>query len=101
MPNPREEEVLTQAELKDLFHYEPETGIFTEKTVRSHHNKIGDELKGHGEKGRYSVRIDNVYYGLNRLAFLYMQGRYPKYYAKQLNGDEHDNRWGNLIDVEK
>ncbi len=83
---------------RELFHYDPETGIFTEKTVRSHKNKIGDQLQGHGETGVPTVCVKRHYITHARLAFIYMQGRLPEFKARTLNGDTTDLRWGNLVD---
>jgi len=63
--------ILTQAELKQLLHYDPETGVFvniqTGKTVGSKHSK-----------GYLETSISNKRYYVHRLVFLYIDGCFPK-----------------------
>ncbi|MCK4830546.1 HNH endonuclease [bacterium] len=87
--------MLIQERLKEMFNYNPETGLFM--------RLIG--VKG-GRKGAISgflqtngylqVRIDGRAYLSHRLACLYMTGRWPKNQMDHINHIRTDNRWSNL-----
>jgi len=71
---------LTQERLKELAHYDPETGAFTALTNRCNNRyKAGTPLGGiTGYPNRYYVgKIDGKAYGLHRLAWLYVHGILP------------------------
>lgn len=85
---------LTQAELKEKLHYEPETGAFTWKTKRR-------GIKVCGVAGTYShkyiaIMVNYRRYLAHRLAWLYMTGTFPDNHVDHINGDRADNRWRNL-----
>lgn len=75
---------LTQARLKELLHYDPNTGVFVGLPIRKH------------PKGYSTVRIDGATYFTHRLAVLYMTGLFPEEDTDHHNGDRSDNRWSNL-----
>lgn len=86
----------TQDQLKKILKYDPETGCFTWLIQRSSRRKIGDKA-GYLDPGRY-VRINvqgHLHYA-HRLAFLYMEGAYPKNDVDHINRSKSDNRWINL-----
>lgn len=86
---------ITQAELKDLLHYNPETGDFVWLVNRTNGIKVGNFAGCF--RGSYRViSIKNVSYAAHRLAFLYMAGRFPHEYIDHINGVKSDNRWVNL-----
>lgn len=91
---------LTQARLKELLHYDPETGIFTNRVQRRRISGVG-ERAGYrdGESGYRSICIDVHRYYEHRLAFLYMTGAWPAKHVDHLDGQRGDNRWTNLRDV--
>lgn len=83
---------LTQAALKELLEYDPETGKFfwREKGVGRKRAEAGNFSRGYvriGIQGR-------LYYG-HRLAFLYMTGSIPDV-VDHKDGDESNCRWENL-----
>lgn len=87
----------TQEELKALFHYCPETGVFTHKRTR------GKGFKGHpaggvNKYGYIEMRVFNRLLMAHRLAFLYMDGTFPDLplTVDHINGARDDNRWCNL-----
>lgn len=87
---------LTQARLKELLHYDPETGIFTWRVIKS--NKISSDLiagTAHSQ-GYISIGIDRKHYLAHRLAFLYMQGSWPINDVDHKNGKRNENVWKNL-----
>lgn len=68
---------LTQAVLKEHFHYEPETGVFTRLTTRSDKARAGDIVGYLGKTGYLVVRVSGKLYYLHRLAWLYVYGEWP------------------------
>lgn len=87
---------LTQARLKELLHYDPETGIFTWLVDRSGPSKAGTRA-GYIENGYVRITIDSIWYAAHRLAVLYMTGRFPHHSIDHDNRVRSDNRWVNLI----
>ena len=85
---------LTQARLKELLTYDPDTGLFrwnvSRGSVRA--NSVAGTLNG----GYMRVRIDKEFRYLHRLAFLYIGGALPAEHVDHINGVRDDNRWGNL-----
>lgn len=47
-----------------------------------------------------SIVLDGKSYQLARLAVLYMTGKWPTFMVDHINGNNRDNRWENLRDVE-
>lgn len=90
--------MITQERLKELFHYCPDTGIFTRLINLSGGAKAGD-IAGHNLKGYLRIVVDGAGYQSHRLAFLYMTGSFPAHHTDHINGVKNDNRWCNLRDV--
>ena len=88
---------LTQARLKELLHYDPETGVFTWRVPRGK-VKAGDTTGCPDTHGYLVVGVDRKLHRAHRLAFLYMTGGWPDASADvdHINGDRSDNRWVNL-----
>jgi len=88
--------MLTQERLKELLHYDPETGIFTWRATTSNRVKTGDRAGNRNTNGYRRLRIDNVHYLEHRLAWFYLFGEWPKPFIDHINGDPSDNRIANL-----
>jgi hypothetical protein len=87
--------MITQNRLKELLHYDPETGIFTWK-VNTNSTKIGDicNTKSHGY---LVIRVDSKQYSAHRLAWLYMTGKFPvEFLIDHKDGTRDNNKWENL-----
>lgn len=88
---------LTQERLKELLHYDPETGVFAWKVRPSNCVKVGDVAGTKHPKGYWRVRVDNDYYLAHRLAWLYVNGMIPDgLEIDHRDGDKLNNRLANL-----
>ena len=87
--------MLTQKELKELLHYNPDTGVFTWLVSRGR-NKAGN-VAGHVSKtsGYVEIRLCKKLFKAHRLAWLYMTGEWPEI-TDHINLVKDDNRWVNL-----
>lgn len=97
-PSKENEELLTQEELKELLHYDPDTGGFTRKVSESNRVKVGD-VAGWRSEGYIRMRVRGKFYFAHRLAFLYMTGEWPEDQIDHINHIRDDNRWCNLREV--
>lgn len=89
--------MLTQSRLRELLHYDPETGFFTRAlTTTGIRPKVGDVAGGVNCRGYWQIRIDGERYKAHRLAWLYMTGDWPKEQIDHINMDRSDNRFANL-----
>lgn len=89
---------LTAERLRELLHYDPDTGIFIRK-VKSAWNSAGSE----GVKptqGYVYLSVDGCRYRAHRLAWLYVFGRWPREMMDHINGDRADNRICNLREAD-
>ena len=92
--------MITQKELKQLLHYNPETGVFMWlKKPNGRANTL--EEAGTNVNGYIQIRIHRVHYYAHRLAWFYMHGVWPKEYIDHINHIRSDNRIINLRDVSK
>ena len=86
--------MLTPSRLRELLHYDPDTGVFT-WLVNSRNTKPG-QVAGYC-RGKYrQISIDGVLYFAHRLAFLHMTGEWPSFDVDHRNGHRSDNRWCNI-----
>lgn len=92
---------LTVEELKDVLHYDPETGQFTwiKRTAKCVH--VGDVAGNVNKFGYCTIGIKAKIYKAHRLAWLYMTGEWPKGLIDHINGDKSDNRFANLRVVDE
>ena len=82
---------MTQDELKQLVSYDLETGAFTWKR--------NGNIAGYPKtNGYWQVRINNKYYLMHRLAWLYVYGQFPAQ-IDHINRIRSDNRLCNLREV--
>lgn len=88
---------LTYERLIDVLVYEPTTGDAFFRSRSGELRKAGclDPF------GYVIVRIDYNGYRLHRLAFLYMNKRWPDEEVDHIDGDKGNNRWLNLRDVNR
>lgn len=87
---------LTRERLRELLDYDPLTGLFVWKKTRGGSAKAGSIAGGQEVKGYVVITVDGDTYKAHRLAFLWMEGRWPKEQVDHANMIRSDNRWSNL-----
>jgi hypothetical protein len=84
-------ETITAERLRELLHYNPETGIFTWRVKRRGPVKAGDVAgRIHADYGYVIIGLDGREYRANRLAFLCMEGKFPEQSSQQQMGQSSE-----------
>lgn len=91
-------QILTAERLKEMFHYDPLTGVFNRR-ISSGRSRAGSFVGWVEHDGYLRVCIDKKKYSLHRLAWLYVFGHDPKGEIDHIDGCKTDNRICNLRDV--
>lgn len=91
--------MITQERLKELLHYDPETGVFTWKHT-GRRKKAGTPAGWVGDRGYSHVQVDGRTYKAHQLAWLYVHGQRPVE-IDHINRNKGDNRISNLRPVER
>ena len=81
--------VVSQERLKQLLHYNLDTGIF-------YYLENGEEAGWITPSGYISIYVDGRYYAAHRLAILYTDGYFPELTVDHKNRIRNDNRRANL-----
>jgi hypothetical protein len=89
---------ITQERLKQLLHYNPDTGKFTRLTKWGS-QQIGDEPGCKSKFGYRYIGVDGKGYTAYRLAWLYQYGDFPSGDIDHINRDPTDDRISNLRSV--
>lgn len=95
------QQTISQARLKALLNYDPDTGVFTYAMPRPKvrvGNVAGHVHKGHGYR---QIKLDGVMYLAHRLAWLYVHGEWPTDLLDHINRNRLDNRIVNLRQSDK
>lgn len=87
---------LTSERLRELLHYDPETGIFTWRVRASSSAQIGAVAGSPEKDGRVRITVDGKHYLAYRLAWLWVLGGWPEHQIDHEDGDPSNNRWANL-----
>jgi len=88
--------MITQARLKELLRYEPETGEFFWRVARNNFTKIGSRAGNADSKQYWRTRMDGKAYLNHRLAWLYVHGRFPDKHLDHIDRDPANNCITNL-----
>lgn len=87
---------LTAARLRELLHYDPETGVFTRKVRTAQMMRVGDIAGNPHENGYITVQLLGRTYRAHVLAWLYTHSAWPPEDVDHINRVRHDNRISNL-----
>ena len=89
--------MITQQELKERLHYDLDTGIFTWLTCKQRSGKVpGDVAGGDNGNGYVVIKLNKYIYLAHRLAWLYVNGCWPREFIDHQNRVRSDNRYCNL-----
>lgn len=89
---------LTQERLRELLEYDLATGIFKWR-VSQGCRKRGVMAGSFQSNGYMEIRIDGAKQKVQRLAWLYMTGEWPRGQIDHFDETPSNNRWNNLRDV--
>lgn len=87
---------LTLERLKELFYYNPKTGVFTRKVSVSFGTYAGDIAGTPDKDGYVRICIDYKLYGAHRLAWFYMTGNWPTKQIDHKDRISNNNKFDNL-----
>lgn len=88
--------MISQHRLKELLHYDPETGRFAWRVNRARLAKAGQRAgTPHYKEGYIRLHLMGRMYQAHSLAVLYVTGEWPEE-VDHINGVRDDNRWVNL-----
>lgn len=90
---------VTHARLKEVLHYEPETGVWTWLKTSASAAPKGSRAGCISVWGYRTIKIDGKQYRSNRLVCFYMTGEWPERHIDHENLDKADDRWLNLRDA--
>lgn len=88
--------MISAEKLRELFHYDAETGRFTRRVFRSHNAQR--EAESALKTGYLSIQVNKRNLRAHRMAWLYVYGELPPKGVDidHINGDRTDNRICNL-----
>lgn len=88
---------VTQERLKELLHYDPETGVFTWLVPRKGTGGVGSVAGRSNPSNKYwEICIDYKRYLAHRLACLYMTGKWPSEDVDHIDRNRTNNAFRNL-----
>lgn len=91
--------MVTAERLRELLHYDRETGVFTRRVTRGRLAKAGARAGYYTSHGYRSIIVDGKRCGEHRLAWLYETGSWPKGEVDHIDGVRTHNWFANLRDV--
>jgi len=88
---------ITQARLKELLHYDCETGIFKWIIAPKYSPQLLDKAAGtESPDGYIRIMIDKKSYLAHRLVILYVDGYLPELQVDHKDKTKHNNKYSNL-----
>lgn len=91
-----QKESITQAELKKLLDYDPETGVLVWIKARKRGGKDGDRAGYVHHRGYRYLEVNGKHWSEHRLIWLWVYGEVPNCSIDHINGKFDDNRLCNL-----
>lgn len=91
--------MITQARLKELLSYDPETGVLTWMVTMARTAMAGNRAGGPSNGGYRSIRVEGKLYREHRIVWFIWFGEFPNGQIDHINGLRTDNRIENLRDV--
>lgn len=88
--------MITQNRLKELLHYDPVTGIWTWKVIRTGYAYIGSQAGNITKHGYRNIRVDGKLYRSSRLVYLYMKNEWPSEEIDHIDRNRSNDKWDNL-----
>lgn len=83
--------------VRELFNYDPQTGVFTRRIGRQGlHAKVGAIAGTRKPSGYLTIWISGANHMAHRLAWLYVHGSWPDGHIDHINQVKDDNRIANL-----
>lgn len=95
------EQALPASELRRLFRYDPETGVFTRLVRTANCVRAGHSAGSVHPRGYVHIKICRFSYAAHRLAWLYVHGRWPEGEIDHRNGVRSDNRLSNIRECDR
>jgi len=87
---------LTQERLKEILHYDPQTGEWRWKQRLAWRIDVGERAGTINQLGYLIITIDGTLYAAHRLAFLYMTGEWPIDEVDHCDLNKANCVWSNL-----
>ena len=82
--------------VRELLHYDPETGVFTWLKRIAQRQYVGDVAGCLKSNGYVQIKYRRKNYPAHRLAWLWMTGEWPKDEVDHRDRNRANNRWLNL-----
>jgi hypothetical protein len=89
----------TANRVRDIFEYDPSTGVLKRKISTSSNAKAGCVAGWENSDGYLNVKIDRRTYKVHQIVWLHSYGIWPSGVIDHINRDKKDNRLQNLRDT--
>ena len=88
--------VPTQQHLRELFDYDPRTGVVTRSLCTANRHTQGEIVGTKGARGYLQATVNSLKYPLHRLIWCWVHGTWPTDDIDHINRVRDDNRIENL-----